>query len=230
MLAIIRKGNGEYYTSLVFGYYQINKKNEYDYDDRYIVLSEEKDDLISLPEHDYRLRRLILIADPEKRDWTIDETGNGCVDYLPFDSLLQLVDFDKVPAGLLAKCIEEDSKIKYSEYQTVKEEADIEKFSLVSGDLHDACIKEFKKGNDSLYVLFDGIWGCRVELWFEGDVSYSIESRDPEKEDPYWFDSTLILNNGYVILVDGGDMTEDKINENYCWFKGRNLTYRIIPT
>lgn len=61
-----------------------------------------------------------------------------------------------------------------------------------------------------LYVLFDGTWGCKIELWFEGNVSYSTESRNPEEYDPYRSGSTLIMSNGYFILVDDENMTEKR--------------------
>ena len=44
MHAIIRKGNGEYYTSAMFGYYS-DKKSEYNYGAYYIVLDETKEHL-----------------------------------------------------------------------------------------------------------------------------------------------------------------------------------------
>lgn len=239
MYAIMKKGNGEYYTSLVFGYYNTSKHEngcEYSsndfYNRHYIVLNEKKDKLINQVQFDRNNRYLvplILIVDPTHDDWVTDKNENGCVNFLPNESLLQFVDTDSVPFELLARCIEEDSKIQYSEYKTVKNSDDAYKLWYAAGGFHDAYIKELKKDKDSLYVLFDGTWGCQIELWFDGDVSYSTESRDPKYYDPYWGDSTLICNNGCFILVDEEDMTEEKIGNGYCWFKGCNLKYHIIP-
>ncbi len=45
MHAIVRKGNGEFYTSAVFGYYSDNK-SEYKYGAYYIILDEDKEHLV----------------------------------------------------------------------------------------------------------------------------------------------------------------------------------------
>ena len=81
----------------------------------------------------------------------------------------------------------------------------------------------------TLYLLFDGIWGCGIEMWFSGDPEYDTQSRNPEKFDPYWSGSTLILQDGFVYLVDDDDMTVDRIGEGYTYFKARQLKYRVIP-
>lgn len=81
----------------------------------------------------------------------------------------------------------------------------------------------------SLHLIFDGIWGCNIEMWFWGDLEYDTESRNPEFEDPYWFDSTLIMQDGFIYLVDGEDMTVDEITSEYCYFKAIHMKYKIIP-
>ena len=240
MLAIIRKGNGEYYTSLVFGYYSDNASFEDDYQRYlnsiynrfYLVLDESKTKLIKQVVYDKNnkyLIPLVLVVDHSTDDWIIDKNENGCVNYHDHSTLLASVEENNISDEVISRCISEDSKVKYQEYHTVETQKDLEDLDRASGNFHDAYIKEFKEENDSLYILFDGTWGCQIELWFEGNVSYSTESRDPEKYDPYWSDSTLIMNSGYFILVDGEDTTEDQIGEGYCWFKGNKLKYHIIP-
>ncbi len=240
MFAIIRKGNGQYYTSLVFGYYSVSSSIEDDYQKYldsiynrfYIVLDESKKKLIKQTVFDRNnkyLQPLILIVDHTTDDWNIDENDNGCVNYLDNSTLLTSVEESSISSEMISRCVLEDSKIVYQEYQTVKTQKELENLDWASGGFHDAYIKEFKEESDSLYVLFDGTWGCQIELWFEGNVSYSTESRNPDEYDPYWSDSTLIRNNGYFILVDCENMTEEEIGEGYCWFKGNKLKYHIIP-
>ena len=48
MHAIIRKGNGEYYISAVFGYYSDRKNKDY-YGTYYVVFDEKKEKLIKNP-------------------------------------------------------------------------------------------------------------------------------------------------------------------------------------
>ena len=85
------------------------------------------------------------------------------------------------------------------------------------------------KGDGSLYVKFDGTWGCKVEVWFWGEVEDDISSRDPDECDPYWYGSTVIIWDDFVYFVDEEDMTVDQISDGYCWFKARHMKYRIIP-
>ena len=62
-----------------------------------------------------------------------------------------------------------------------------------------------------------------------GDVEYDISSRNPEKCSPYWYGSTVILQDEFVYFVDEEDMIVDQISDGYCWFKARYMKYRIIP-
>lgn len=238
MLAIIRKGNGEYYTSLVFGHYHNTKKYEDEYqqylsnthDNYYIVLNEEKDTLVKqvIFPRGRSLVPYVIIVDPDDSNWITDENNNGCVNFLPIDSLLELVEDDEVPDDLLSKCIEEDSKIRYEEYQTVKNKYDTEKIAWASGDFHDAYVKDIQINGDSMYVLLDGIWGCEIEFWFDGDVSYSLEGRTGNY-DPYWVEGAVVICKEHIILIDEYDTAEDEIDYDRCWFKGRSMKYHIIP-
>ena len=103
MHAIIRKGNGEYYTLALFGYYS-DKKSEYNYGAYYIALDEAKEHLI---------------------------------------------------------------RFHYTEYNEVVDNSDIERLMNVSGWFHDAVIKRMEEREDRLRVLFDGVWGCKIEVFFE---------------------------------------------------------------
>lgn len=73
------------------------------------------------------------------------------------------------------------------------------------------------------------IWGCQIEVWFWGDLEYDTSSRDPEFDDPYWFGATVILQDGFVYLLDEENMTVEQITSGYCYFKARHMKYHIIP-
>ena len=84
---------------------------------------------------------------------------------------------------------------------------------LITGDFHDARIVEIEERADgSLRVLFDGVWGCDVELYFEGDVTYCTDSRNPMDYDPYWGDSQIAFRDGFIIFYDDAytDCRRDK--------------------
>lgn len=237
MYAIVRKKNGKYYTSTVFGYFcKITATDDYQqylesiHNQFYLVLNEQKDRLIKKYVFPWESRYLdpqILIVDTKQTDWNVDEKEHGCVKFLVGTDFFE--DEIKLDSAVLAKCVEIDSQQSYNEIVEVHNTADIDNLCCVSGYFHDAHIEKCERDGDKVYVLFDGVWGCKIELWFEGDADFCIDSRDPEYDDPTWYDSTLLLHDGYFYLVDDGDMKVEEINNKYCWFKGQKLKYHVIP-
>ena len=143
--------------------------------------------------------------------------------------MLSMIDSDTVPSELTHKCIEMDSTYQFESIRSINSASDIRDLAWVSGGFHDAFIAEKNESEDSLYILFDGTWGCKIEVWFEGDVSYDTSSRELEKWDRYWSCSTVTIEDGFVYLVDDKKISINDINSNYCWFKARTMKYRVIP-
>lgn len=232
MYAIINKGNGKFYTSMVFACYKDRQtEHETNYLNQYvIVLNENKTALVKRYFFDSNrrpyLHKMVIITDGNLKDWNIDDnTGCGELKITNRQSLLDMVRDGTVSDVLLNL----DNNYLFEEYPEIKTSTDIENLMWASDGFHDACIKSMKKGGDVLYVLFDGIWGCKIEMWFSGDVSYDVSARNPEEFDPYWLDSTMVLEDGFIYLVDEGDMKIEDIGEGFCWFKARNVKYHIIP-
>lgn len=240
MHAIIRQGKGEYYISAVFGYYRdITATDDYEryleeiYKPYWIVWNPEKKRLIRwstmVPNTKY-LEPQILIIDADQSNWVKDKQGVGCVDFLDRQLLDSFLDLENQPEDILEKCRAMDTGYEYDEIQEVRTETDIENLEWASSGFHDARIaKEELQEDGTLYLRFDGIWGCEIEVWFWGDLEYDTSSRNPEICDPYWFGSTVILQDGFVYLVDDDDMTIDQITPGYCYFKARHMKYHIIP-
>lgn len=237
MYAIVKNKNGTFYTSMVFGYFcKVTATDDYQqclesiHNQFYIVLNEEKDRLVKkyvFPWENKYLDPQILIVDTEQTDWTLDEKSQGCV------SFLYGTDFDaddiSLDPSLLGKCIAMDAMQEYREFVEVNTEADIENLYCVSGYFHDAYIEKCEQSEDSVYVLFDGVWGCKIELWFEGDSDFHIEDYDPKYDNPAWYDSTILYAEGYFYLVNESEMKKEEITDDYCWFRGRKLKYHVIP-
>ena len=231
MYAIIREGDSKFYTSMVFGYYK--SSDDFDYKNRFwIVLNKAKTDLIKqsvLQQNTKYLIPMVLITDADTNGWNKIGENQESVDFLPTEDLLSMIDGGTVPNELTRKCIELDSAYKFESIRTIGTLNDIRDLDWVSGGFHDACIADIKQNDDSLYILFDGTWGCKIEVWFEGDISYDTSSRNPEKWDPYWMGSTVTIDNGFVYLIDDEDVSINDINSSYCWFKARTMKYRVIP-
>ncbi len=233
MHAIIRKGNKEYYTSAVFGFYDDNP-NKSGFCKYVIVFNEEKTKLIKKkmfnPKKKPYYDLTVLLLDDCQNDWDVDTNGYGCVNFLNIDLVEEIVQGKNISNELLKKCKDIDSQYVYYEYNEINTQTDIDKLMLVSGGFHDARIFEMKELEDGiLKVVFDGIWGCNIEMTFYGNVSYCTESRNPEEWDPYWFGSSMFIDNGRIVFVDDEDVELKDINDNYCWFKAEKVTYHIIP-
>lgn len=232
MHAIVRKGNGEFYISAVFGYYS-DSHAPYNYGSYFIVFDENKEHLIKQQTFDPNkkpvLDLMILVVDPDESGWLKDEHGFGGLDFLPKDEVMKIINEGICPDEILSKCRELDGRYHYSEYHDILDDNDILCLMTVSGWFHDAFIDEFEVKEDSVRVMFGGIWGCKIEMFFEGDVTYDTECRDPVKHDPNWYGSTMIRQDGYIYFVDEYDMTVEDIKEGFCWFKSKKIRYRIIP-
>lgn len=237
MYAIIRLGKGEYYTSVVFGYYcSITATDDYQryrqsiHNQYYLVLNKEKNRLCRhyvFDSNSKYLDPLVLIVDTDNSDWIVDEKSHGCVDYLsdiPADKIE-----DELSQEQLQRCIRADSEYVYNEYPEIHTKKDIDNLMAVAGWFHDGYIEKCEKvSDDELYVLFYDIWGCKIEMWFSGDVSYCIDSRS-SCDEYWWNDSTMLIENGYIYFTDGSDMSISEIKDDYCWFKAKNVKYHIIP-
>ncbi len=231
MYAIIREGDGRFYTSTAFGYYKSSDKK--DYKNRFwVILNKDKTALIKQPvfkQNTKYLIPMILITDADESDWNKISDNEESVNFLPTHELPSMIDNNTVPSELTKKCIELDSAYRYESIRNVNNLNDIRDLECVSCGFHDAFIAEMKEYDDSLYVLFDGTWGCKIEVWFEGDVYYNVSSIDPKTMDPYWYDCTIMIEDGFVYLVDEADVSVSEINSEYCWFKARTMKYRVIP-
>ena len=237
MYAIVRNGKGHFYTSAVFGYFcEVTATDDYEryleriHNQFYFVLDEKKERLVKkyvFPKEIKCLDPQILILDTDQTEWTLTSDGQGCISILNGIDLLS--DDFILSEEQLSRCKIIDLQYTYHEIQEISSDNDIKNFDRVSGNLHDAYIKKCEKNNDEIYVLFDGVWGCQIELWFSGNVDFCIESRNPEINDPYWFGSTLIYENGYFYLVDEEDMKVSDITDAYCHFRGQHLRCRVIP-
>lgn len=238
MYAMIRLGNGKFYTSYVYGYFcPVTAEEDYQrYLERvhnryYLVLNEEKNCIVKQfvfnRQNSPYLDQSIIIVDDNIDDWEIDEGGQGCI------SLLKKYDPSAIEQSIcqedLLRCLELDKNFIYEPIQTVSNQMDISRLLTASGEFHDACIEKYHSDDDSLYVLFESVWGYRIEVWFDGDVSWSMDSRDPEKCDPYWLIANVFIKDNWIYLVDEGIDDPNEINENYCWFKARRMRYHIIP-
>ena len=233
----MRNKDGSHYTSVVFGYFcKITSTDDYKrylegiHNRFYVVLNEAKDALIKkyiFPSDNKYLDPQVLIVEADQDNWLFEDDTHGCVDFLHgVDFYSEEMAIDPV---LLGQCITMDAMCRYNEYVEIKTEKDIENLMWVSGGFHDAYIETYEQVADSVHVLFDGVWGCKIEIWFEGEAEYSVESRDPEEDDPTWYGSSFLMHDGFFYFVDEEGVKTESIDNTYCWFKSRRVRYHVIP-
>lgn len=232
MYAIVREEDGKHYTSTVFGYYNF-PESKWDYEHMYyVVLNREKTALVIQKKWrmgNYGIASTVLPANSNQDDWILDDENAQSMAFLPTDKLYNMVETNTVPADILQKCIDIDRAYTYNPYPEIHTAKDVEDFEWASGGLHDAYITEIKQADDSVYVLFKGTWGCDIEVWFSGDVSYDVSAREHEKYNEEWVESTVIIKDGFVYLIDEYPATAENAREGRCWFKARQMKYHIIP-
>lgn len=233
----MRNKDGSHYTSVVFGYFcKITSTDDYKrylegiHNRFYVVLNEAKDALIKkyiFPSDNKYLDPQVLIVEADQDNWLFEDDTHGCVDFLHgVDFYAEEMAIDPV---LLGQCITMDAMCRYNEYVEIKTEKDIENLMWVSGGFHDAYIETHEQVADSVHVLFDGVWGCKIEIWFEGEAEYSVESRDPEEDDPTWYGSSFLMHDGFFYFVDEEGVKTENIDNTYRWFKSRRVRYHVIP-
>lgn len=232
MYGIIREGNKQYYITRILGFY--NDSEDPDLGRYFIVLDRNKKKIQKVylynPEVKPHLDLRVLLLDNDTDDWILDEHEFGCVDFLSEVNLPEMVSHNIIDRDVIDKCVAYDKPSTFKEVNEILSEKDAEIFMDITGELHDARIVELEKIDDnSLRVLFDGIWGCDVELYFEGDVSYCTDSRDPMEYDPYWGDSQVAIQDGFITFYDDAYTDVSEINDNWCWFRARKMSYKIIP-
>ena len=240
MYALIRLGKRAYYGSYVFGYYEnIVSTDEYQkyvesiYSPYYVVLNAEKTRLVrvfEMAQNKPQLIRQVLIVDWDIQHWVIDKDDTGGVSFLPRDLADAIIESGETPSDILEACLALDREYHYEPYQMIRNDADIRNLMGVFGGFHDAriaCERHQEEGR--LYLRFAGSWGCDLEVWFWEDVQYCTKAVDPKLYDPYWFDATLIIENGYVYLISDRDRCAEDVNDGLCWFRAKNMMYRVIP-
>ncbi len=172
----------------------------------------------------------VIIVESDKENWNKEGKLTGCVDFLTKELIYSILDMEEQPADILEKCRAMDADYVYNETPEIKTPKDIEDLLWAAGDFHDGYIdKEELREDGTLYLLFKETWGCEVEIWLWGDLEYDTTSLHDEYDLPFWFDCTLLLQDGFVWFACGERLTPEEMTTGYSCFKARHMKYRIIP-
>ena len=237
MHAIIRLGNGQYYTSAVFGRYPDESSS--DNRDLLIVFNQAKDRLIALPELEFTkdgfISRKVIIFDTHDSSWrySYGKRHYGGVAYLSKKDCLSLIEkFDKglKNTPIPEKCFTDDQAIKLERWNRIRTDYDIKNLLSIANSFHDGyvaeCQRDRKTGN--IRVLFQGTWGTDVELIFQGEASCHLH--DPNEYEPWWYDCTLARHRSKLYLIDSSEANpEDFETWDTDCFCAKEIYYHVIP-
>lgn len=236
MKVIVKLDNDKYYASKVFAIINNNLDDEYDkgWKYQYLVFDENNQNLVLInefQENSKYLKMRILILDNDTSDMTLDENRIGKVNFLTDEEINEIINNKITSQEVLNKCKKYITSYN-GEYLYIKNESDIKNLMWTSGGFHDGYIEDVKRNEkNELVVLFEGIWGCDIEIIFSPDVIYHVkETEDLDYPDKWWFDSKLLIHDDLIIFVDSYDYNINDNLDNYSnWFKARSMKYKIIP-
>ena len=233
MHALVLLGNGEYYASAIFAHRCRIKGRLFPRDKSYwIVWDQKKERLIRLPKYRKGLDHSAIIVNADESGWIkTDELGSGHVDFLTDETLDALPDLDVQPEEILARCRELDESFVYQEIREIQTEKDANDFSWSTMGLHDGrIVKEELLADGTLHVQFEGVWDCEaVDLWFSGDVEYDTASKFPDADYVWWMDCSVVIKDGFVLLIEFNGEKLTEIVPGVCYFKARRMKYRLTP-
>lgn len=240
MHAIIRLGNGRYYTSAVFG--RFPDESSSDNKDLLVVFNQAKNALIALPQLEFTkdgfISRHVIIYDTHDASWRYSNIKGthrhyGSVAYMNKEQCFDLVHMAQkgiINTGIPEKCFKDDQAIPLEKWTKVRTDIEIRNLLSIAGDFHDAyvaeCQRDKKTGN--IRALFKGAWGTDIELVFQGEAICHLH--DPNEYEPWWYDCKLARHRGKIYLIDSSEARpEDCENWDTDYFCAKDLFYHIIP-
>lgn len=126
-----------------------------------------------------------------------------------------------------------NKKIEVSEWKYVKNEKDAKDLLHAAWGFHDAELKSISYKLKDVYndpsvvqVLFTGCWECDILLEFQRDVLIHFNIDDYNSYEI--MDSNILFDNGYIYWVDDYIENVKDLSEEYIYFRGRSLKWKMI--
>lgn len=233
MHKIIRKGNGEFYVSVVFAEYSGYSAGMPEMDG-YIVFNEEKTKLVFQPMWDlsnppYR-DLLVLDYKNYREDWSYIDLYNevDLFDEDEFqDELEYILDNGFKSEKFYKRCLELDAEVEYKEWNEIKTEQDIKDLLKLAVGFQDSTVDEVEELEDgSLLVSISSLWEFNMEIIFSNDVSYNKNALGDYND---MGDTELLYEDGYYCLVNDFYSNMSEIEDYNIWFKAKEMKFKVIP-
>lgn len=205
----------------------------------------EKFELINVYDTKPSLKRKIFIIDTDMEGMiekseiklSLINTLKNCFGYDWIIENIELIKDIKSKNSIDKKYIELakeiNRKIEVSEWKYVKNEKDAKDLLHAAWGFHDAeldnisyKLKETYNDSSVVQVLFTGCWECDILLEFQRDVLIHFNIDDNCSHEI--MGSNILFNDGYVYWVDDYIENVKDLSEEYIYFRGRSLKWKMI--
>ena len=172
MICKVSTGYSTYY-SYVFARFGEGLK------EKVIIFDENFEKLICEDVYDKKplITRNVFIIDSDTFNWIVKEfilgkrlkkktIVKGEQWFLDSIDNLNCINDEKI----INKAKKQNDGIVINEWNIIDNEKAINDLMNVAGFFHDAYIAGVDYNENKLIVRFDGVWGCSIELFFEGDI------------------------------------------------------------
>ena len=224
MICKVSTGYSTYY-SYVFARFGEGLK------EKVIIFDENFEKLICEDVYDKKplITRNVFIIDSDTFNWIVKEfilgkrlkkktIVKGEQWFLDSIDNLNCINDEKI----INKAKKQNDGIVINEWNIIDNEKAINDLMNVAGFFHDAYIAGVDYNENKLIVRFDGVWGCSIELFFEGDILVHHNNIT------CIFSSSVFIKDGYVYFVDEEIDSNSELIDDFTYFRGKSLKWKVI--
>lgn len=240
MIAKVVDKEREYYSYVFAKFYSGFHETVVVYDDE-----NEKFELLRVYDTKWSIKRKVFIIDTDISNFisereirlSIKTKLKNCYGYDWIINNKKLIKDIKHAKDVNAKYIDIAKQLNATidklEWHYVKNKKDADDLISASWGFHDSYlarisydIKDPDNVPSSIQILFNGCWECNIILEFEVDVLVHFNRIDNNAN--FIFNGHIFFEDGYVYWVDEDVNSLSEINNEYIYFRGRSLKWKMI--
>jgi len=227
MIAMVKTNNSIYETE-IFAVIHDGLRSQI------IGFNEEQSNIILVDMYKTNIQgfidRHVFIIDTtiNKDAWTDSEKLSGYSWLVNNEGLVEKIrDNQPLDSLVLGQFQDVQAKLKTKEYFHLRNKQDIENLKSAALDFHDAYVKKIDRLEAEYRILFDTTWGCSIEFTLKDNPMIKLEENYGKYGEI--FGSSIFIEDDFVYWVDAESIaSSDHIEEDYRYFKAKNIIWRII--
>lgn len=234
MKAILRVGYARHYLSPIFGVYRDPASARDPFDAYVVCLDERREALTVHPLNNAAaapsIYPALLFTDASAEGFVTEGAYLGAP-FVPFSLAQKIAAGEAAPADVVARCRAMDDGEAVDTLRTVRTDDELERLMSIVGYFHDRRIECVccDREQDTVSIEFSDVWGCTLELFFEGDTACVCAGEPPETYGGRWMGGDIRRCGEYFYLADGIGFEPHELNDEYCWMRGKTLRFCLTP-